>query len=203
MLVPLVGLLVGVLAGFVLNVNVGFELQRYSAVAILAGSALVGSGLGTVDVLLVMSGKTMWSLVNSMIAFAVNERQENIGARRLYTVMERLLDDVSYTASKRTGLTCDTRISESVITTSERSAAASATFCSAVRSSARMLVGITTSAGVAARAIRGRVRTTAAARGKSAPARPRTSLCDIAPKTSTNGGPLRTCAARARAPAGL
>jgi small basic protein len=35
-LVPLVGLLVGVLAGFLLNVNVGFELQRYSAVAILA-----------------------------------------------------------------------------------------------------------------------------------------------------------------------
>ena len=37
------------------------------------------------------------------IAFAVNERQENIGARRLYTVMERLLDDVSYHAAKRTG----------------------------------------------------------------------------------------------------
>jgi ATP-dependent HslUV protease ATP-binding subunit HslU len=37
------------------------------------------------------------------IAFAVNERQENIGARRLYTVMERLLDDVSFNASKRTG----------------------------------------------------------------------------------------------------
>src|SRR5947208_4186287 len=37
------------------------------------------------------------------IAFAVNERQENIGARRLYTVMERLLDDVSYHASKHTG----------------------------------------------------------------------------------------------------
>ena len=34
------------------------------------------------------------------IAFAVNERQENIGARRLYTVMERLLDDVSYNAAK-------------------------------------------------------------------------------------------------------
>ncbi|MEO6565169.1 MAG: ATP-dependent protease ATPase subunit HslU, partial [Casimicrobiaceae bacterium] len=29
------------------------------------------------------------------IAFAVNEKQENIGARRLYTVMERLLDDLS------------------------------------------------------------------------------------------------------------
>jgi ATP-dependent HslUV protease ATP-binding subunit HslU len=37
------------------------------------------------------------------IAFAVNERQENIGARRLYTVMERLLEDVSYHASKHTG----------------------------------------------------------------------------------------------------
>jgi ATP-dependent HslUV protease ATP-binding subunit HslU len=33
------------------------------------------------------------------IAFSVNERQENIGARRLYTVMERLLEDVSYHAT--------------------------------------------------------------------------------------------------------
>ena len=31
MLLPLLGLLVGVLAGLVLNVNVGFELSRYSA----------------------------------------------------------------------------------------------------------------------------------------------------------------------------
>ena len=37
------------------------------------------------------------------IAFAVNERQENIGARRLHTVMERLLDDVSFHAARRTG----------------------------------------------------------------------------------------------------
>ena len=36
MLLPLLGLLVGVLLGLVLNVNVGFELSRYSAVAILA-----------------------------------------------------------------------------------------------------------------------------------------------------------------------
>ena len=34
------------------------------------------------------------------IAFAVNEKQENIGARRLYTVMERLLDDVSFHAAQ-------------------------------------------------------------------------------------------------------
>ena len=36
MLLPLAGLLVGVLLGFALNVNVGFELSRYTAVAILA-----------------------------------------------------------------------------------------------------------------------------------------------------------------------
>lgn len=36
MLLPLLGLLVGVLAGLVLNVNVGFEFSRYTAVAILA-----------------------------------------------------------------------------------------------------------------------------------------------------------------------
>jgi small basic protein len=35
-LLPLAGLLVGILLGLVLNVNVGFELSRYSAVAILA-----------------------------------------------------------------------------------------------------------------------------------------------------------------------
>jgi ATP-dependent HslUV protease ATP-binding subunit HslU len=32
------------------------------------------------------------------IAFAVNEKTENIGARRLYTVMERLLEEVSFSA---------------------------------------------------------------------------------------------------------
>ncbi len=37
------------------------------------------------------------------IAFTVNERQENIGARRLHTVMERLLEDVSFTADSLTG----------------------------------------------------------------------------------------------------
>jgi len=33
------------------------------------------------------------------IAFSVNERTENIGARRLYTVMEKLLEEISFTAS--------------------------------------------------------------------------------------------------------
>ncbi len=37
------------------------------------------------------------------VAFEVNERVENIGARRLLTVMEKLLDDISFTASDRSG----------------------------------------------------------------------------------------------------
>src|SRR5580693_6938450 len=37
------------------------------------------------------------------IAFEVNERTENIGARRLHTVMERLLETVSYEAAEQEG----------------------------------------------------------------------------------------------------
>lgn len=37
------------------------------------------------------------------VAFEVNEKQENIGARRLYTVMERLLESVSFNASDMAG----------------------------------------------------------------------------------------------------
>jgi ATP-dependent HslUV protease ATP-binding subunit HslU len=33
------------------------------------------------------------------IAWQVNEKTENIGARRLHTVMERLLEEVSFSAS--------------------------------------------------------------------------------------------------------
>jgi ATP-dependent HslUV protease ATP-binding subunit HslU len=39
------------------------------------------------------------------IAFDVNERTENIGARRLSTVMERLLDDISFDAARLDGQT--------------------------------------------------------------------------------------------------
>ena len=33
------------------------------------------------------------------IAFSVNEKTENIGARRLYTVMEKLLEEISFSAT--------------------------------------------------------------------------------------------------------
>jgi len=41
------------------------------------------------------------------IAWSVNERTENIGARRLHTVMERLLEEASFSAADRNGTTID------------------------------------------------------------------------------------------------
>ncbi|RLW69113.1 MAG: HslU--HslV peptidase ATPase subunit, partial [gamma proteobacterium symbiont of Stewartia floridana] len=38
-------------------------------------------------------------------AWQVNERTENIGARRLHTVMERLLESISFEASEQSGQT--------------------------------------------------------------------------------------------------
>jgi ATP-dependent HslUV protease ATP-binding subunit HslU len=37
------------------------------------------------------------------IATDVNERTENIGARRLHTILERVLDDISFTAPETRG----------------------------------------------------------------------------------------------------
>ena len=39
------------------------------------------------------------------VAVEVNGSVENIGARRLQTVIERVLDDISYTATDKTGET--------------------------------------------------------------------------------------------------
>ena len=36
-------------------------------------------------------------------AFRVNENTENIGARRLHTIMERVLDELSFSAPERKG----------------------------------------------------------------------------------------------------
>ena len=47
-------------------------------------------------------------------AWRVNEKTENIGARRLHTVMERLMEEVSYDASEKAGeqLTVDAKYVE-------------------------------------------------------------------------------------------
>jgi ATP-dependent HslUV protease ATP-binding subunit HslU len=41
----------------------------------------------------------------AQMAFQVNERTENIGARRLHTIMERLLEEISFAASEQQGST--------------------------------------------------------------------------------------------------
>ncbi|WP_299270410.1 ATP-dependent protease ATPase subunit HslU [uncultured Psychrosphaera sp.] len=41
----------------------------------------------------------------AQVAFKVNERSENIGARRLHTILERLMEEISFTASENSGST--------------------------------------------------------------------------------------------------
>jgi ATP-dependent HslUV protease ATP-binding subunit HslU len=59
--------------------------------------------LATEDVKLVFGADAIKRLAE--IAWQVNEKTENIGARRLYTVMEKLLEDVSFNAARQTGET--------------------------------------------------------------------------------------------------
>ena len=59
--------------------------------------------LGTEGVVLEFTADGIRRLAD--IAFEVNERTENIGARRLHTVMERLLEQVSFDADSRSGQT--------------------------------------------------------------------------------------------------
>ncbi|MDD1782095.1 HslU--HslV peptidase ATPase subunit [Enterovibrio sp. ZSDZ35] len=57
--------------------------------------------MGTEDVSLTFTQDGIEEIANA--AWRVNERTENIGARRLHTVMERLVDEISYDASERGG----------------------------------------------------------------------------------------------------
>ena len=57
------------------------------------------------------------------LAFAVNEKTENIGARRLYTVMEKLLEDLSFDAA--TGDTDSVRIDTAYVNDKLQEAAGS------------------------------------------------------------------------------
>ena len=80
MLLPLLGLLVGVLAGLVLNITVGFELSRYSAVAILAALDSVLGAVraeldGVYDNRIFISG----FLVNAIIAVLLTFIGDRLG----------------------------------------------------------------------------------------------------------------------------
>ena len=57
--------------------------------------------MATEDVALEFSDQGIHRLAE--LAFDVNERTENIGARRLYTVMEKLLEDLSFDATTSSG----------------------------------------------------------------------------------------------------
>ena len=57
--------------------------------------------LGTEQVTLEFTPEGIRRLAES--AWSVNEKTENIGARRLHTVMEKLLEEVSFDAGKRSG----------------------------------------------------------------------------------------------------
>jgi ATP-dependent HslUV protease ATP-binding subunit HslU len=59
--------------------------------------------LGTEDVQLEFTSEGIERLAE--LAFSVNERTENIGARRLYTVMEKLLEELSFDAGAHGGKT--------------------------------------------------------------------------------------------------
>jgi ATP-dependent HslUV protease ATP-binding subunit HslU len=57
--------------------------------------------IGTEDVTLEFTGEAIDALAD--LAAEINTSVENIGARRLHTVMERLLDEISFTATDRGG----------------------------------------------------------------------------------------------------
>ncbi|GGI53815.1 ATP-dependent protease ATPase subunit HslU [Oxalicibacterium solurbis] len=59
--------------------------------------------IGTEDVKLEFAPDGIKRLAE--IAYSVNEKTENIGARRLYTVMEKLLEEISFSASESTDKT--------------------------------------------------------------------------------------------------
>ncbi len=74
MILPLAGLLVGILLGLVLNVNVGFELSRYSAVAILAALDSVLGAVraeldGVYDNRIFLSGFVVNAIVAVLLTF--------------------------------------------------------------------------------------------------------------------------------------
>jgi ATP-dependent HslUV protease ATP-binding subunit HslU len=59
--------------------------------------------MGTEDVTLDFTDDGIEEIAT--LAAEINQNVENIGARRLHTVMERLLDEVSFTATDRGGET--------------------------------------------------------------------------------------------------
>ena len=80
------------------------SVQDFEAILVQTHASLVKQYqalLATENVTLVFTPEGITRL--AQIAFDVNERTENIGARRLHTVLERLLDEISFGASDHPG----------------------------------------------------------------------------------------------------
>jgi len=71
---------------------------------------ICGTSAGAINAALLATENYTLNFVDSgiehiaQVAHDVNERTENIGARRLHTVMERLLEEISFEAADKTGL---------------------------------------------------------------------------------------------------
>jgi len=99
-LLPLLGLLVGVLAGLVLNVNVGFELSRYSAVAILAALDSVLGAVraeldGVYDNRIFISGFVVNAIVAVLLTFIGDRLGLDLYLVALITFGLRIFDNVA------------------------------------------------------------------------------------------------------------
>ena len=101
----LIGSVIGITAGY-LGGKVNSVLMRtidvfFAFPSVLLAIALSGAlGAGIFNGLLSLTVVFIPPIARiAETAFQVNERTENIGARRLHTIMERLLEEVSFTAS--------------------------------------------------------------------------------------------------------
>ena len=100
MLLPLLGLLVGVLAGLVLNVNVSFEFTRYSEVAILAALDSVLGAVraeldGVYDDRIFISGFLVNAIVAVFLTFIGDRLGLDLYLVALITFGLRIFDNVA------------------------------------------------------------------------------------------------------------
>ena len=99
-LLPLLGLLVGVLAGLVLNVNVSFEFSRYSAVAILAALDSVLGAVraeldGVYDNRIFVSGFLVNAIIAVLLTFIGDRLGLDLYLVALITFGLRIFDNVA------------------------------------------------------------------------------------------------------------
>jgi len=98
--IPLAGLLVGVLAGLVLNVSVSYELSRYTAVAILAAlDSVVGAVRaeldGTYDNRIFISGFLTNAIVAVLLTFIGDRLSLDLYLVALITFGFRIFNNVA------------------------------------------------------------------------------------------------------------